>query len=101
MNDDFLKVTCPDCGTILIVKRRDGTVVEVRKPILEDSSGDRFEDAQRKVREEKDTIARKVAEAREKEKGKMDRLNALFNDALGRAKDEGPIEKNPNALDPD
>ena len=99
--DEFIQVACPDCKTILIVRRRDGKLMEVRKPILADSTGDRFEDAQKKVRGEKDAIARKFAEASEREKGKIDRLNALFKEGLDRAKQEGPITKPVNPFDND
>ena len=96
----FLEVKCPDCKNVLIVNANDGKVVEVRKPILKDSSGDRFADAERKIREEKETIARKYEEAREKEKSKMDRLNALFDENLKRAREEGPTRpENPMDLD--
>ncbi len=93
MHEDFLEVTCPGCKTILIVNRRSGKVVEVRKPILEDSSGDRFEDAYRKVKGSKDEIEKKVEAARERERSKMDRLNQLFKEGLEQAEKEGPIQK--------
>lgn len=97
---DFFEVACPGCKTILIVSRKDGKIVEVRKPILEQSTGSRFEDAEKKIREEKDTIARKFEEARERERTKIDRLNALFKEGLERAKDE-PITKPFNPMDQD
>ena len=101
MSNDFFEVPCPGCKTVLIVRRKDGKVVEVRKPILEQSSGDRFKDAEQKVRGEKDAIAKKFEEAREREKNKMDRLNALFKENLEKAKAEGPIVKPPSPLDLD
>lgn len=93
MSEEFLEITCPDCNTILIVRRRDGKVMETRKPILEDSTGDRFEDAFLKVKRSKSEIEKKVEAAREKEKTKMDRLNALFKEGLERTQKEGPIQK--------
>ena len=72
-----------------------------RKPILEKSTGDRFEDAVKKVRGETDSVTKKVEEAREREKTKMDRLNSLFEDGLKRAKDEGPASRPINPLDMD
>jgi uncharacterized Zn finger protein (UPF0148 family) len=101
MNPDFLEVACPECKTILIVRKRDGKIVEVRKPILENSTGSRFDDAELKVKGEKDRIAKKFEEAREREKNKMDRLNALFSEGMKRAKEEGPITKPPSPLDLD
>lgn len=93
MNEDFLEITCPECKTILIVNKRTGKVVEVRKPILEDSTGDRFEDAFQKVKRSKSDLEKKFAEARERERTKMDRLDALFKEGLEQAKKEGPITK--------
>lgn len=101
MNSDFFEVTCPGCTTVLIIRRRDGKVVEVRKPILENSSGDRFKDAEMKVKGEKERIAKQFEEAREREKNKMDRLNALFNEGLKRAKEEGPVKKPESPFDLD
>lgn len=98
---DFFEVPCPECKTILIVRRRDGKIVEVRKPILENSTGDRFEDATQKVRGEKERIAKKFEEAQEREKNKMERLNALFQEGLKRAKEEGPAERPFNPMDLD
>lgn len=91
--DDFLKVTCPDCKTVLIVRRKDGEVVEVRRPLLDDSTGNRFQDAELKVKREKETIARKFEEAQKREKTKFDRLNALFDENMKKAREEGPIRK--------
>lgn len=98
--DDFLTIKCPGCETVLIVNRREGNIVEVRKPIIDDSSGNRFADAELKVKREKDTIAKKFEEAKEREKNKMDRLNALFDEGMKKAKDDGEVEKfNPFELD--
>jgi uncharacterized Zn finger protein (UPF0148 family) len=101
MNEEFFEITCPDCNTILIIRRRDGKLMETRKPILEDSTGDRFEDAMRKVKRSKSEIEKKVEEAREKEKTKMDRLNALFKEGLERAQEEGPVTKPKREVDLD
>lgn len=98
---DFIEVKCPDCRTIVIVNRRDGKVVEVRRPILEDSSGDRFEDAVRKVRESKDAVSKKVEETRAREKSKFDRLDALFKESLEKAKEEGPASRPVRPMDLD
>jgi len=91
--DEFLKVTCPDCKTLLIVRRKDGAVVEVRKPLLQEATGDRFQDAELKVKREKETIERKFQEARKREQNKFDRLNALFDENMKKAREEGPVKK--------
>lgn len=99
--DDVIKVTCPDCANVLVVRKRDGKLLEVRRPILEESTGDRFEDAMKKVRGEKDAIAKKFEEARERERTKHERLDALFKEGLERAKAEGPITKPIKPMDLD
>ena len=101
MDDNTIQVTCPECQTILIVRRRDGKILERRKPIIEDSTGDRFEDAFRKVKRSGGEIERKVEEARERERTKMDRLDALFKEGLERAEKEGPIKKPTSDMDLD
>lgn len=101
MDHDFLEVACPDCKTIIIVRKRDGKVMEVRKPIIEDSSGDRFEDARKKAAGSKDAAMKKFEEAQSREKNKMERLNAIFKEGLDRAKEEGPITKRDNPMDLD
>ena len=99
--DDFIEVACPECKTILIVRRKDGKIVEVRKPIIEDSTGNRFEDAMLKVKREKDTIAKKFEEAKKREQSKMERINAQFEEGLKRAKAEGPVSKPHSPFDLD
>ncbi|MCL5270431.1 MAG: hypothetical protein M1457_07765 [bacterium] len=99
--EEFFEITCPECKTVLIVRRRDGKLVETRKPILEESTGDRFEDAFLKVKRSKTEIDRKVEEARERERTKMDRLNALFKEGLEQAQKEGPAQKPKREVDLD
>ncbi len=101
MSEDFFEISCPGCQTVLIVRRRDGKVVETRKPILEDSTGDRFEDAMLKVKRSKGEIEKKFQDAREREKGKMERLDALFKDGIKRSQEEGPIRKPDREIDLD
>lgn len=101
MSDEFFEITCPDCKNILIVRRRDGKLMEVRKPILEESTGDRFDDAFLKVKRSQGEIEKKVEAAREKERTKMDRLNALFKEGMERTQKEGPIKKPEREMDLD
>jgi uncharacterized Zn finger protein (UPF0148 family) len=92
MSDDILKIACPDCKNILVVDRKSGKVLEVLKPIIEESTGDRFEDAMLKVKRSTNDLEKKVEQARQREREKMDRLNAVFKEGLEKAKDEGPIK---------
>ena len=99
--DEFLEVTCPGCQWVLIVNRRSGKIVETRKPIIDDGTGDRFEDARRKVQRSQGEVERKVTEARERERQKRDRLNSMFEEGLERARKEGPVSKPERELDLD
>lgn len=97
---ETLSVKCPDCKNILIVDKKTGQVVEVRRPIVEDSTGDRFEDARQRVMTQKERAEKLFEEAREKEKNKFDRLESLFKEKAAEYKDK-PIEKPENPFDRD
>lgn len=97
---ETLEVKCPDCNQVLIVDKRNGKVLEVRRPIAEKSSGDRFEDARAKVLNTKDRADQKFAEARDKQKGRMAELDKLFDSRKKELKDQ-PIEKPEGIFDDD
>ncbi len=56
ISGQYLKIECPTCKTILIVERSNGKVIEVRKPLVENPSGDRFNDAFEKLKNSKKEI---------------------------------------------
>lgn len=87
--DDFYQITCPECKTILIVERRTGKIVEVRRPILDSSTGDRFEDAVKKVRERETLADEKFRKALESQKTKKSRLDQLFQETLKKVEESG------------
>lgn len=101
MDEKFIEVKCPECETILIVNRKTGKVEEVRKPILEESTGDRFEDAFKKVKQSKDTLEDRFAQAKAREREKAAKLDALFKENLDKAREKGPIEKPEREFDLD
>lgn len=98
---DTLQVHCPCCSSILIVERKSGKVLEERKPIVEQSSGDRYEDALKKVRERPGQAAEKFDRFQAEQDARKARLNALFDERLKEAVDSGEeIEKvNPLEMD--
>jgi len=99
--EDQLKITCPCCNTILIVDRK-GKILEERKPILEESTGDRFEDAFQKVKGSKDAAEAKFKEAQRKEQERMSRLESMFNEGMKRVTESGePVEKPQREMDMD
>ncbi|MDH5637111.1 MAG: hypothetical protein OEZ04_01310 [Nitrospinota bacterium] len=81
-----IKVSCPCCGAILFVDRINGQITETRKPLVEESTGDRFQDAvvkSQKEREESEAFFDNLKENREKQKKLTEEL---FQTSLEEAK---------------
>ncbi len=76
ISGEYLKVECPKCKSILIIKRNNGEVVEVREPLIDNPSGDRFEDAIEKLKNSKKEIEEKFKASTEalKKKKSLDDL---------------------------
>jgi len=98
---DTIKVSCPCCQSILIVEKRTGAVLEERKPLVEESTGDRYEDALKKVRGRKGEAEEKFSRFKGEQDAKKARLNALFDERLKEISESGEdIEKvNPLEMD--
>ncbi len=99
MDDNTLSVTCPGCGVILIVHRKTGKILEKREPILEQSTGDRIEDAFKKARESKDIAMAKFEEARARERDRKAKLESLFKENLDRVRESGEVTKPMREID--
>ena len=93
--DDVYQVKCPCCDTILIIERRTGKIVEERRPILEQSTGDRYQDALKKVRERGNLAEEKFLKFQQEREQKAAKLDALFKDSLKKAMESGPKKVNP------
>jgi len=85
--DENIKITCPCCDTVLIIRRRDGKLLETRKPILEDSTGPPYEDAVLKVKGRSKEVLAKVEEAKKREAERLKGADDFFKQALQRAKE--------------
>lgn len=99
---DPFEIKCPGCETILIVDRKTGKVLEARKPLLEngEGSGDRFEDARKRVEQSGDRIAQKVEAARRAESEKLKKLDALFKERQKEISETGEeVERPENPFD--
>lgn len=96
-----MQVNCPCCNTILIVERKSGKVLEERRPILEQSTGDRYEDALEKIRQRPGQAAEKFERFHSEQAERKARLNALFDERLKEHSESGEeIEKvNPLEMD--
>lgn len=93
---ETFEIKCPECDTILIVNKKNGKIVEVRKPLLEgeEQTGDRFEDARKRVEQSQDRIDQKVEAAKKAEREKLSRLDALFKERKSEIEEQGePIER--------
>ena len=98
--DENIKITCPCCDSTLIIRRRDGKLLEVREPLLEESSGDRFEDAFKRVKRRGEVIDGKVADAKRKEEERLKNADNFFKNALDRARNSDDEDEKPfNPLD--
>ena len=89
----FFEIKCPCCNTILVIDRIDGKVIEERKPILEQSTGDRFKDALIKSKRQKAVVEKKFKESEEAHKNRSESLQNIFNKSLKNVKESGDKSK--------
>lgn len=99
---DPFEIKCPGCATILIVDRKTGKILETRKPLLEEgeSTGDRFEDARKRVEQAGKRIDEKVEAAKKAQNEKLAKLDALFKERAKEIEESGePIDRPDNIFD--
>ncbi|HJN02569.1 MAG: hypothetical protein QF907_04585 [Nitrospinota bacterium] len=89
----YFEIKCPCCNTILVIDRIDGKVIEERRPILEQSSGDRFKDALIKSKQQKVTIEKKFKESEKAHKKRSESLQNIFNDSLKKVNESNDKSK--------
>lgn len=99
MNDTLL-VTCPGCSVVLVVDKQTGKVLETRKPIIPETTGDRFEDARLKVLSSKERAEQKFEEARQREHDKKAKMEQFFKEKQEELKDQ-PITRPDRPFDND
>jgi len=97
--EDTHEVKCPCCQTILIVDRRSGKILDERRPILEQSTGDRYEDALKKVKERGSVAEEKFRKFQAEKGSKMSKLDALFKDSVKKVEESGEDVKPVNPFD--
>ncbi len=81
-----IRIICACCDSVLIIDRVSGKLLECRKPLVEESSGDRLTDAFSKTEQDKEkrnAIFDNMKEIKEKKK-KM--AEELFKTSLDDAK---------------
>lgn len=97
----FFEIKCPCCKTILVIDRIDGKVIEERKPIIEQSTGDRFKDAFIKSKQQKAVVEKKFKESEEAHKKRSESLQNIFNKSLKNVKESGDKSKPSTPFDYD
>lgn len=95
---ETLEIKCPGCDTVLIVNRKNGKVLEVRKPLLDkdEATGDRFDDARKRVDQMQERIDQKVEAAKKAEREKLARLDALFKERKSEIEEKGEAIERPD-----
>ena len=87
-----INVTCPDCKVILVVNRDTGAVLEVRKPLVENPSGDRFADALRAQKEHDKKIKSLFKESFSGLAKKEEERRRQFEESLEKVRESGDAE---------
>ena len=81
-----IKITCPCCETILVIDPQEKKVIETRKPLVEESTGDRLKDAFHKVKQRQDDAQVYFEKAKENEKIRRTKFDELFRESIERVK---------------
>jgi len=84
-----VNVTCPECNTILVINRDTGEIFEVRKPLVDDPSGDRFADALRAHKEHSEKLGSIFEDSIAGVSRQEEERRKLFKESLEKAKEEG------------
>ncbi len=95
-----ISVTCPGCNDVLIVDRNSGDILEVRKPLVEESSGDRMQDAFTKLSDEKRKRNALFDNMKEDQEKRKKEAESLFDVSLKSAAKTKP-ERTDNIFDLD
>ncbi len=88
-------ITCPCCQTILVVNRDTGKILEERKPLVDDPSGDRFADAMRARKEHADKMKTLFDKSLSSVAEKDEERRSVFEESLKKAREEGADDYRP------
>ena len=94
-----INVTCPGCKTILVVNRDTGAILETRKPLVENPSGDRFADALRAHKEHEKKLGSLFTESVAGLSKKEQERQRLFEESLKQAREKGDTEPEVRDID--
>jgi len=96
-----IKVSCPGCSSVLIIDRMSGKIVETRKPLVEETTGDRLQDAFLKQKQDKETRTAAFDNFSANQKKKKKLAEDIFNASLEDVKEEGDDAKPHSIYDAD
>jgi len=88
-------ITCPCCQTILVINRDTGKILEERKPLVDDPSGDRFADAMRARKEHADKMKTLFDKSLTSVAEKDEERRSVFEESLKKAREEGADDDRP------
>jgi len=83
-----LRITCPCCKHIVVLDRNTGEVLSTHEPAVKPSSGDPFEDALTKVRDETSGADEKFEKTKQTALRSREELDGKFDEALQRARED-------------
>jgi hypothetical protein len=90
-----MNITCPECKTILVVNKDTGAILEVRTPLVDDPSGDRFADALQAHKQHntklKTLFTKSLSGLSEQEQERR----SVFEESLKKARAEGVDDERP------
>ncbi len=87
-----IRIDCPCCESLLIIDRVTGKVLECRKPLVEESSGDRLSDALQKEQQDKEQRAGFFDNIKEQQEKKKQLAEDLFDASLKDAKEQHDVK---------
>ena len=91
--ENYFKIECPKCRVTILIDRITGEIIETREPLIQESTGDRFKDALKKIQASPRESEEKFVKSQEEEKNKQKNLDDLFRKSMEQVKKEGPIKK--------
>jgi hypothetical protein len=88
-------ITCPECKTILVINRDTGAILEVRTPLVDDPSGDRFADAMQAHKQHSEKLKGLFANSISDISKQEQERRTVFEESLKKAREEGADEERP------
>jgi hypothetical protein len=82
-------ITCPECNTILVVNRDTGAILEVRAPLVENPSGDRFTDAMEAHKQHSEKLKGLFSHSISDVSKQEQERRSVFEESLKKAREEG------------